>query len=131
MMGKIKCASFHLITYNFFLRSTAEFSAGDFVLLSMRREISQFFTEIAFSAYFFVFECNDQKKLKLKPQNSGPCPHSTPNTASVILLKNSKFLIQQIHDMPLYGLNSQKYMAEKRKKCLVLQKQQTSCSEKM
>lgn len=50
---KINCAFIHLITYNFFLCSTAKFSAGGFVLFSMQREISQFFTEIALSANFF------------------------------------------------------------------------------
>lgn len=80
---KINCAFIHLITYNFFLHSTAEFSAGGLVLFSMQREISQLYTEIALSANFFVFACNDQKKLKLKPQNSGPCPHILPPTQPV------------------------------------------------
>lgn len=49
---KINCACIHLITYNFFLHSTVEFSAEDLVQFSMQREIFQFYTEIALSANF-------------------------------------------------------------------------------
>lgn len=48
--------------------------------------------------------------------------YSTSNTASVVFLKNSKFVVKQIHGMPLYGLNSQKYMTDKRKKMLSVTK---------
>lgn len=48
--------------------------------------------------------------------------YSTPNVDSVLFFKNSKFVIQKIHDMLCMAYHSQKYMTEKRKKILSVTK---------